>query len=419
MPKNKSILKLSSQEVENFLLKQDSYCNFNLPPYIKFEPLLDAINKIIKNNNYKFECIKSKNPNNFDDVNYKLFNNKNGKYDWRLLELINPILYVYLVREITKDENWNFILNRFKYLNKNSFVKCCSIPIKDKNKSNKRQQIIKWWNEVEQESIKYSVEFEYLFNTDITNFYPSIYTHSISWALHEKEYAKKYKGNNDLLGNVMDKIIMAMCYGQTNGIPQGSILMDFIAEILLAYIDNLLTKKLQKIKEITRKNCKIIRYRDDYRIFTNNPKVADLVLKYLSEILMDMGLKLNPHKTTSSQNIIQDSIKKDKNEWLFVEENLKCQTTLQKQLIILHKFALINQNSGTLEKILPILLRNLQENSKNNNLFKKILKKDIEVIISILVDIVLFNPRIFPVAMSILGILFKDTSKKFIKKIYR
>lgn len=91
MPKNKSILKLSSQEAENFLLKQDSYCNFNLPPYIKFEPLLDAINKIIKNNNYKFECIKSKNPNNFDDVNYKLFNNKNGKYDWRLLELINPI----------------------------------------------------------------------------------------------------------------------------------------------------------------------------------------------------------------------------------------------------------------------------------------------------------------------------------------
>ena len=36
-----------------------------------------------------------------------------------------------------------------------------------------------------------------------------------------------------------------MTYGQTNGIPQGSSLMDFIAEIILGYADTQLVKKLK------------------------------------------------------------------------------------------------------------------------------------------------------------------------------
>lgn len=39
---------------------------------------------------------------------------------------------------------------------------------------------------------------------------------------------------------------MGMQYGQTNGIPQGSVLFDFIAEIVLGYADLLLYEDLQK-----------------------------------------------------------------------------------------------------------------------------------------------------------------------------
>ena len=60
-----------------------------------------------------------------------------------------------------------------------------------------------------------------------------------------------------------------MNYGQTNGIPQGSVLTDFIAEIVLGYIDSKLSERIRK--EIGSINYKIIRYRDDYRIFTNEP----------------------------------------------------------------------------------------------------------------------------------------------------
>ena len=64
--------------------------------------------------------------------------------------------------------------------------------------------------------------------------------------------------------------------GQTNGIPQGSVLMDFIAEILLGYIDEILTEQLNTAHIV---NYKILRYRDDYRIFVNNPDEGEKILK--------------------------------------------------------------------------------------------------------------------------------------------
>lgn len=93
--------------------------------------------------------------------------------------------------------------------------------------------------------------------------------------------SQKNKDDKSLLGNKIDKYIRQMSYGQTNGIPQGCVLMDFIAEILLKYIDNSLSEKLQELK-FQKENFKIIRYRDGYRIFVNNPQDADLILKNLS-----------------------------------------------------------------------------------------------------------------------------------------
>ena len=66
-----------------------------------------------------------------------------------------------------------------------------------------------------------------------------------------------------------------MRYGQTNGIPQGSALIDFIAEIVLVYCDEKLTKKLESLN-IT--DYKILRYRDDYRVFSNCSSDLELIL---------------------------------------------------------------------------------------------------------------------------------------------
>lgn len=50
--------------------------------------------------------------------------------------------------------------------------------------------------------------------TDIINCYPSIYTHSIAWAIHTREYCKAHK-NDDILGNIIDNIMQDLSYGQT------------------------------------------------------------------------------------------------------------------------------------------------------------------------------------------------------------
>lgn len=428
----KSILKLDAKKAREFFLQEESYCNFDLPPYIKFSDLLNAINNKIETKDYKLKeiCSNPKKPEECESVNYKLFNNKNAKYDWRPFELIHPALYIFLVREITQDESWDYIKNKFKEYSENSYVQCFSIPvISETNKSNKAEQVLQWWNRIEQDSIKYSLEFDYLFHTDITNFYPSIYTHSIAWALHTKETAKEKKNDKSLLGNKIDEYIRRMSYGQTNGIPQGSVLMDFIAEIILAYIDNQLTAKI-KSEKIIHPDFKIIRYRDDYRIFTNNPQNAEIILKNLSEIIADIGLKLNPSKTITSQNIIQGSIKKDKLKWLFIEPILKEQNTLQKQLLVLHYFSLEYENGGALIKTLECLLKDLNhkiskaqnKGNKGNKEYKYLFKitwnrENKEVLVAILIDIVALNPRTYPLIMAILGILFsKIKNKGFINK---
>ena len=89
--------------------------------------------------------------------------------------------------------------------------------------------------------------------------------------------------------------------------------MDFIAELVLGYADLKLGKRLKQ-EEI--KNYKILRYRDDYRIFSNSPIVNDCIVKCLTEIMIELGLKLNADKTNASANVIKGSIKSDKLYWL-------------------------------------------------------------------------------------------------------
>ncbi len=60
----------------------------------------------------------------------------------------------------------------------------------------------------------------YLLRTDISRFYPSVYTHSIPWAIHGKEYSKQHRFDKNL-GNQLDKLVQSCQYGQTNGIPIG------------------------------------------------------------------------------------------------------------------------------------------------------------------------------------------------------
>ncbi|MCI1113652.1 RNA-directed DNA polymerase, partial [Stenotrophomonas maltophilia] len=116
-------------------------------------------------------------------------------------------------------------------------------------------------------------------------FYPSIYTHSFEWVFISKEEAKKKKSKNNP-GGLIDSHIQMMMNNQTNGIPLGSTLMDTFAELILGQIDIELRKKTNELKII---NYKVVRYRDDYRIFSNSKDDLDIISKCLVNVLGDFG----------------------------------------------------------------------------------------------------------------------------------
>lgn len=398
----KNVLSLTANEAKKFFLKEESYFNSELPPYFEFKNLLESLSKQINGKKLSDFYDQDIKPQELEDVNYKLISNKDGRYAWRPLQLIHPALYVYLVCLITEKSNWKKIKDRINKLMQDSRnIECEGLPVVSTYyEKNKAAQIVHWSTEVEKKSIVNSLEFDYLFHSDIVNFYSSIYTHTISWALHDKSTAKKERGNKKLVGNLIDWQLQAMSSGQTNGIPQGSILMDFLAEIVLCYIDSLLAKKINLLKRV---DYRIIRYRDDYRIFANNPQIAEQIIKELTDILNDFGMQINSSKTRGSNNVIHSSIKPDKLEWI-VNEN--AYNDLQNELYSISIFSEKFPNSGTI----VILLKSFYD--KISKLTKKDKNRNIKVLISVTTDIAYKNPRTYPITAAILSKLIDFISKR-------
>ena len=252
----------------------------------------------------------------------------------------------------------------------------------------------------------------HIIHSDITDCYSSIYNHSIAWALHGKEEAKKKRNDPTLIGNIIDINIQGMRHGQTNGIPQGSSLMDFIAEIVLGYADLELTEKIIDIKDYH-----ILRYHDDYRIFVNNSSDGEKILMRLTEVLLDLGLKLNASKTKISDSIIEDSFKPEKLSWIISKNSEK---NKQKHLLIIYNHAIEFPNSGRLPQALIDFYKRIKD-------VKKINVKEVMPLIAIISDIALRNPRTYHIISAILSkfISFipqkerKNIIEKIQKKFYR
>ena len=97
--KFENLLSLNFKQAKLFFLQAKTYTNIDLPPYYDFQKLLNEINIFFENNNNFNSFINFKNLKATDNVNYKLYSNKDGNLSWRKLEFINPVLYVYLVKK--------------------------------------------------------------------------------------------------------------------------------------------------------------------------------------------------------------------------------------------------------------------------------------------------------------------------------
>jgi len=215
-----------------------------------------------------------------------------------------------------------------------------------------------------------------------------MYTHSVAWALHGKGEAKSKKRDKGLLGNGLDGCIQNMSYGQTNGIPQGSVLFDLVAEMILGYADEQLLVRLDNERV---QDFQILRYRDDYRVFVNSTQAGEAILKALTEVLMTIGLKLNTSKTTGFKAVIAAAVKSDKRAWMASKQ---VDVNLQKHLLLIHGHSLECPNAGSVFGAL-------------DDFYKRLLRvKSIQnpsQLVSIAVDIGCGNPRCFPICAAIVS----------------
>ena len=159
-----------------------------LPPYFVFDKVLSDIEKSFSGELAPKDLNEAKKN---ETVNHILYGNKDGKYAWRKYELINPLLYVSLVNVVTEKSNWKVLQDRFKEFKKDTNIECESVPVLPTSKSKQKAiQISQWVNNIEKKSIALSLEYNFLYQTDIADCYGSVYTHSLSWAIHTKAVSK-------------------------------------------------------------------------------------------------------------------------------------------------------------------------------------------------------------------------------------
>lgn len=362
--KVKTIFELSADEALDFLMQNDRYVTTEMPEYLNFDPVLAFAREHIADTSID-KCLKDINPENMSDANYDIMLNKDGRYAVRVLSLSNPFLYYLLAREICTPEHWAAILDDFKVFGSAPHIQAVGIPVipADKENFHKATTILNWWNRFEQMAVKLSLDYRYMFVTDITNCYGTIELQTVEKALSRKGTASEVDVKTDIV-----RILTMLRQGRNIGLPQGSTLYDIVAEIVLGYADMLLREALER-DGIT-EGYEILRYRDDYKVFANDKDLLERISYTLQHVLEGLNLRLNNAKTRISDSIITDSIKPDKLAYIYntpIYNNKKqCDFDgIQKQLLFILQFGRQYPNCGQMRMLLSKLSAWLEEYIEN------------------------------------------------------
>ena len=139
--------------------------------------------------------------------------------------------------------------------------------------------------------------FIYLMEFDINKCFYNIYTHSITWAVKNKESAKRNSGEKSF-ENTFDKFMQLANYNETNGIVVGPEISRIFAEIILQQID------INVLNDIEKDNgfkygvdFEIRRYVDDYFVFANDDKLLKRIKAIYIRELEVYKLYLNQSKS--------------------------------------------------------------------------------------------------------------------------
>ncbi len=211
----------------------------------------------------------------------------------RVFGIIHPHRYHDIVWELMND--WDKLLSIL--FNPENEIYSYSFPIpltiNKQGKLRSGRMIYEFLEMAEKHLVVEAYKYKLLTKIDITNFYNSVYTHTIAWAWCGDRYKALADTNFSITGSKIDKLMRYSNDKRTNGIPVGPVLSDLIVEIILSERDTYITNKIKE-KGI---DFLATRFKDDYRILSNSQEDSDKIIRIIIDTLNDYNLKVNEAKT--------------------------------------------------------------------------------------------------------------------------
>ena len=112
----------------------------------------------------------------------------------------------------------------------------------------------------------------FLLKADVSQFYPSLYTHAVGWAIDPKLRNKAHWKNPSILGNKLDQALMDLDGKVSQGIPIGNDISFLLAESVLAQVDRAISVPAHRS----------FRWFDDYEIAFDTYDDAEVCVRRLT-----------------------------------------------------------------------------------------------------------------------------------------
>ena len=132
-----------------------------------------------------------------------------------------------------------------------------------------------------QHDLAESGTYSHCVRLDIANYYERIYQHKLQQLLERR-------GVPGIVITALCRLLRKFSNGDSHGIPQGWWASDYLGNSYLLYLDEFLIAK----------DIYAIRYVDDHRIFCRSDREARLILKECGRTLRELGLNIQPGKTS-------------------------------------------------------------------------------------------------------------------------
>lgn len=224
------------------------------------------------------------------------------RYDYlrRNLAIVNPVPQFFLSKEIA--DNWIKIRRFIK-----ESAPSLTPPLIAEGLS--RAIIQPDFEQVSEKKISIKAHHNYTVSSDISRFYPTLYTHVIPWALHGKSWSKRNLGSASYktsTGARLDTFVRATQENQTIGIPIGPDSSRILSEIVAVAIEANVKRQINFSEQSYFRNV------DDVFFGTDTRADADAFVTTWTQALQEYELQVNYEKTSVGELELPEQ-----NEWAF------------------------------------------------------------------------------------------------------